>query len=93
MERTFKGNPPAYGEDPALTLGYWQRHMDTYGTPTSHMSVRAMFYHLKGMHSVLTQEINRQTEIIVTLRQELREAKARNTMYLSRIQEYEAREQ
>lgn len=38
-------------------------------------------------------EIERQTEIIVTLRQELKEAKARNTMYLSRIQEYEVREQ
>ena len=38
-------------------------------------------------------EIERQTEIIVTLRQELKEAKARNTLYLSRLQEYEAREQ
>jgi hypothetical protein len=38
-------------------------------------------------------EIERQTQIIVTLRQELKEAKARNTMYLSKIQEYEAREQ
>ena len=38
-------------------------------------------------------EIERQTEIIITLRQELKEAKARNTMYLSKIQEYEAREQ
>ena len=38
-------------------------------------------------------EIERQTEIIVTLRQDLKEAKARNTMYLSKIQEYEAREQ
>ena len=37
-------------------------------------------------------EIERQTEIIVTLRQELKEAKARNTLYLSKIQEYEARE-
>ena len=37
-------------------------------------------------------EIERQTEIIITLRQELKEAKARNTMYLSKIQEYEARE-
>jgi hypothetical protein len=37
-------------------------------------------------------EIERQTEIIVTLRQELKEAKARNTMYLSKIQEYEVRE-
>jgi hypothetical protein len=40
-----------------------------------------------------TDEFNRQTEIIVTLRQDLKEAKARNTMYLSKIQEYEAREQ
>jgi hypothetical protein len=39
-----------------------------------------------------TDEVNRQTEIIVTLRQELKEAKARNTMYLSKIQEHEARE-
>ena len=38
-------------------------------------------------------EIERQTEIIVTLRQELKEAKARNTLYLSRLQEHEAREQ
>ena len=38
-------------------------------------------------------EIERQTEIIITLRQELKEAKARNTMYLSKIQESEAREQ
>ena len=38
-------------------------------------------------------EIERQTEVIVTLRQELKEAKARNTMYLSKLQEYEAREQ
>jgi hypothetical protein len=37
-------------------------------------------------------EIERQTEIIVTLRQELKDAKARNTMYLSKIQEYEVRE-
>jgi len=38
-------------------------------------------------------QIERQNEIIATLRQELKEAKARNTMYLSKIQEYEAREQ
>ena len=38
-------------------------------------------------------QIERQNELIATLRQELREAKARNTMYLSKIQEYEAREQ
>lgn len=38
-------------------------------------------------------EIERQTEIIVTLRQQLKEAKARNTLLLSKIQEYEAREQ
>lgn len=40
----------------------------------------------------LITERDRQTEIIVTLRQELKEAKARNTLYLSRIQESEARE-
>ena len=40
----------------------------------------------------LRAERDRQTEIIVTLRQELKEAKARNTMYLSKIQEFEARE-
>jgi predicted RNase H-like nuclease (RuvC/YqgF family) len=40
----------------------------------------------------LTAERDRQTEIIITLRQELKEAKARNTMYLSKIQEFEARE-
>ena len=39
------------------------------------------------------REIERQNELIATLRQELKEAKARNTMYLSKIQEYEAREQ
>jgi hypothetical protein len=37
-------------------------------------------------------EIERQAEIIAALRQELKETKARNTMYLSKIQEYEARE-
>ena len=40
----------------------------------------------------LRAERDRQTEIIITLRQELKEAKARNTLYLSRIQESEARE-
>jgi len=40
----------------------------------------------------LRAECSRQTEVIVTLRQELKEAKARNTMYLSKIQEFEARE-
>ncbi len=40
----------------------------------------------------LITERDRQTEIIITLRQELKEAKARNTLYLSRIQESEARE-
>jgi cell division protein FtsB len=40
----------------------------------------------------LRAERDRQTEIIITLRQELKEAKARNTMYLSKIQEFEARE-
>ena len=44
------------------------------------------------MLSKAASEIERQTEIIVTLRQELKEAKARNTMYLSKIQEYEVRE-
>lgn len=40
----------------------------------------------------LIAERDRQTEVIITLRQELKEAKARNTLYLSRIQESEARE-
>jgi hypothetical protein len=44
------------------------------------------------MLSKAASEIERQTEIIVTLRQELKDAKARNTMYLSKIQEYEVRE-
>ena len=44
------------------------------------------------MLSKAASEIERQTEIIITLRQELKEAKARNTMYLSKIQEHEARE-
>ena len=43
------------------------------------------------MLSKAASEIERQTEIIVTLRQELKDAKARNTMYLSKIQEYEVR--
>ncbi len=47
---------------------------------------------LEGSVLDLTAERDRQTEIIVTLRQELKEAKARNTMYLSKIQEFEARE-
>jgi hypothetical protein len=47
---------------------------------------------LRETITVLIAERNRQTEVIVTLRQELKEAKARNTMYLSKIQEYEARE-
>ena len=38
-------------------------------------------------------QIERQNELIATLRQELKEAKVRNTLYLSKIQEYEAREQ
>ena len=45
------------------------------------------------MLSKAASEIERQTEITVTLRQELKEAKARNTLYLSRLQEHEAREQ
>jgi hypothetical protein len=40
----------------------------------------------------LRAERDRQTEVIITLRQDLKEAKARNTMYLSKIQEHEARE-
>ena len=48
---------------------------------------------LRETITVLIAERNRQTEVIVTLRQELKEAKARNTMYLSKIQESEAREQ
>ena len=47
---------------------------------------------LEGSVLDLIAERDRQTEIIVTLRQELKEAKARNTMYLSKIQEFEARE-
>ena len=47
---------------------------------------------LEGSVLDLTAERDRQTEIIITLRQELKEAKARNTMYLSKIQEFEARE-
>ena len=47
---------------------------------------------LEGSVLDLTAERDRQTEIIVTLRQDLKEAKARNTMYLSKIQEFEARE-
>lgn len=38
-------------------------------------------------------EIERLTEIIVTLREEIKTAKARNVLLLSKLQEYEAREQ
>jgi hypothetical protein len=55
--------------------------------------MRQMFTEAADEIESLRTERNRQTEIIVTLRQELKEAKARNTMYLSKIQEYEAREQ
>ena len=49
---------------------------------------------MRTIHEIagLRAERDRQTEIIITLRQELKEAKARNTLYLSRIQESEARE-
>jgi hypothetical protein len=40
----------------------------------------------------LRAECSRQTEIIITLRKELMQAKARNILYLSKIQEFEARE-
>lgn len=55
--------------------------------------MRQMFTEAADEIERLRAERNRQTEIIVTLRQELKEAKARNTMYLSKIQESEAREQ
>ena len=48
---------------------------------------------LRETITVLIAERDRQTGVIVTLRQELKEAKARNTLYLSRLQEHEAREQ
>jgi hypothetical protein len=52
------------------------------------------FMNLEAANEIecLRAERDRQTEIIITLRQELKEAKARNTLYLSRIQESEARE-
>jgi hypothetical protein len=52
-----------------------------------------MYYNFKSMYHSTSEEMRRQTKMIDTLRQELKEAKARNTMYLSKIQEYEAREQ
>lgn len=54
--------------------------------------LRGVNKELRETITVLIAERDRQTEIIVTLRQELKEAKARNTMYLSKIQEHEARE-
>ena len=92
VEHQFKNNKPQMDEDPEIAFRYWQMHMDLYGTPTNHMAVRTMFYNFKAMYYGNAEEMRRQTEIIVTLRQELKEAKARNTMYLSKIQEYEARE-
>jgi hypothetical protein len=93
VEQTFKNNNPNQDEDPEIAFRYWQMYIDIYGTPSNHMAVRSMFYNFKSMYHSSAEEMRRQTEIIVTLRQELKEAKARNTMYLSKIQEYEAREQ
>jgi hypothetical protein len=93
VERKFKNTKPEQDEDPEIALRYWELHFDLYGTPSSHMAVRAMYANYKRMVEGMDYEMRRQTEIIVNLRQELKEAKARNTMYLSKIQEFEAREQ
>ena len=45
------------------------------------------------MLSKAASEIERLTEIIVTLREEIKTAKARNVLLMSKLQEYEAREQ
>ena len=93
IEQTFKNNKPDQDEDPKIAFRYWQMHMDIYGTPSNHMAIRTMYYNFKSMYHSTSEEMRRQTKMIDTLRQELKEAKARNTMYLSKIQEYEAREQ
>ena len=93
VEEMFKNSKPDQDEDPEIAFRYWQMHMDIYGTPSRNSSVRAMFYNFKALHDSDDKEMARLTEIITTLRQELKEAKARNTLYLSRLQEHEAREQ
>ncbi len=93
VEQKFKNTKPEQDEDPEIALRYWELHFDLYGTPSNHMAVRAMYANYKRMVEGMDYELRRQTEIITTLRQELKEAKARNTMYLSKIQEFEAREQ
>ena len=87
-ENNYKNHTPTSDTPLGEAMVYWMNWQSWYGTPQG-MPVRklmATFLRCVG-------EINRQTEIIITLRQELKEAKARNTMYLSRIQEYEVREQ
>lgn len=81
--RTPKGDTPL-GE----AMLYWMNYQLWYGTPQGMPTRSLMSTFLRCV-----DEINRQTEVITTLRQDLKEAKARNTMYLSKIQEYEAREQ
>jgi hypothetical protein len=68
---------------------------ESFYRPTSRLNSDGkvqMGFELMSINLQAADEIERQTEIIVTLRQELKEAKARNTLYLSKIQEYEARE-
>lgn len=86
VEKTFKHNPPDLGEDPEVAFQYWIKHMDIYGTPTSHISVRAMFYNYKALYYNWRSKIH-------MLELALKECKDRNVRLLSEIQEYEAREQ
>ena len=48
---------------------------------------------IERMIAMLQEQIARLTAERDEARQQLKEAKVRNTMYLSKIQEYEAREQ
>ena len=87
-EQWFKSNSPKADTPLTEAIEYWVKYESLYGTPhdSNVRSLMRTFFRCRD-------EIMRQTEIIITLRQELKEAKARNTMYLSRIQEYEVREQ
>jgi len=87
-EQWFKSKSPTTGTPLTEAMDYWVKYESLYGTPhdSNVRSLMRTFFRCR-------EEILRQTEIITTLRQDLKEAKARNTMYLSKIQEFEAREQ
>lgn len=86
-ERWFKSNSPTSQTPLTEAMDYWRKYELWYGTPQGQLARSLMRTFLD-----VRAEVLRQTEIITTLRQELKEAKARNTMYLSKIQEFEARE-